>query len=84
MTLEIRASGFLTRFDTNRPLLSQKKARSLKLRIQEEEKLYYLCSKNKGIDQLRLYFRIDKALFSHYTAHLVQVNLIITLSLGSM
>ena len=46
-------SGFPTRSDTNRPVQSQKQARSMKFRIQEEEKLYYPCSENKGADQLR-------------------------------
>ena len=39
--------------DTNRRVQSQKQARSLKFRIQEEEKLYYLRSENKGTGQLR-------------------------------
>ena len=38
---------------------SQKQARSLKFRIQEEEKLYYPCSENKGADQLRGYREAD-------------------------
>ena len=46
----------------------QKIPRGLKFRIQEEEGLYYLCSENKGADQLcgyreadlRLCFRICK------------------------
>ena len=47
------SSGFSTRSDTNRAVQAQKMARSLKLRISEEEKLYYLSSENKGADQLR-------------------------------
>ena len=40
--------------DTNQPVQSQKQARSLKFRIEEEEEgLYYPCSENKGTDQLR-------------------------------
>ena len=50
---ENRSWGFPTRSDTNQPVQSQKQARSLKFGILEEEKLYYLCSKNKGADQLR-------------------------------
>ena len=50
-----RSLGFPTRFDTNRPVQSQKKARSLKFWIQEEEE----CSKNKGADQLRSYCEAD-------------------------
>ena len=34
---------FLKRFDTNQPVPSQKNARSLKIWIQVEEELYYLC-----------------------------------------
>ena len=45
--------GFPTRSDTNQAVQSQTKARSLKLWIQVEEKLYYPCSENKGADQLR-------------------------------
>ena len=54
--------GFPTRSDANRVVQPQKMARGLK----EEEGLYYLCSGNKGADQLcghrtadlRLCFRI--------------------------
>ena len=46
---------FCTRYDTNRPVQSQKIARSLKFRMKEEEGLYYPCSENKGTDQLRGY-----------------------------
>ena len=42
----------LTRSDTNRPVQSQKQARNLKFWIEEEQGLYYLCSENKGTDQL--------------------------------
>ena len=43
------------------------------------EGLYYLCSENKGADQLRGYreadlhlcFRICKSRFSHYEAHII-------------
>ena len=38
--------------DTNQPVQSQKKARSLKLCIKVEEELYYPCIENKGADQL--------------------------------
>ena len=54
-----RSSGFPTRPDTNRAVQSQKMARGLKFRIQEEEGLYYLCSENKGADQLRGYREAD-------------------------
>ena len=44
--------GFPTRSDTNRAVQPQKVARGLKFWVQEEEGLYYLCSENKGADQL--------------------------------
>ena len=50
---------FLTRSDTNRPVQSQKRARSLKFRISVEEELYYPSSENKGADQLRSYCEAD-------------------------
>ena len=40
---------------TNRPVQTWKQARSLKVRIYVNEDLYYLCSKNKGADQLCSY-----------------------------
>ena len=42
-----------TRSDTSRAVQSQKMARGLQFRIQEVEGLNYLCSGNKGADQLR-------------------------------
>ena len=48
-----------TRYDTNRPVQSQKQARSLKLRVKVEEILYYLSSENKGADQLCSYCTAD-------------------------
>ena len=56
---ENRSSGFPTRFGTNRPVKFQKQSRRLKFRFQEEEKLYYPCSENKGADQLRSYCEAD-------------------------
>ena len=50
---------FPTRYDTNRPVHSQKRARSLKFRIEVEEELYYPSSENKGADQLRGYHEAD-------------------------
>ena len=44
---------FSTWSDTNQAVQSQKMARGLKFRIWKEEGLYYLCSENKGADQLR-------------------------------
>ena len=42
--------------DTNKALQPQKMAKGLNFRILEEG-LYYLCSENKGADQLRGYRR---------------------------
>ena len=63
-------SWFPTRSDTNQAVQLQKMAIGLKFRIQKIEGLYYLCSENKGADQLcghrdadlRLCFRICKKL----------------------
>ena len=44
---------FPNRSDTNQAAQSQKQARNLKFRIQEEEEVFYPCSENKGADQLR-------------------------------
>ena len=60
----------LTRSDTTKAVQSQKMARGLKFHIYKVEALYYLCSENKGTDQLRghceadlrLCFRICKTL----------------------
>ena len=51
--------GFPTRSDTNHAVQPQKMARALKLRIYKVQGLYYLCSKNKGTDQLRSYCAAD-------------------------
>ena len=47
---------FPTRSDTNRLVQAQKRARSLKFRIEE---LYHPSSENKGADQLRSYCEAD-------------------------
>ena len=44
---------FSNRSNTNRSVQLQKQARRLKFWIEEEEGLYYPCSKNKGADQFR-------------------------------
>ena len=44
---------FPNRSDANRAVQAQKRARSLKFRIEVEEELYYPSSENKGADQLR-------------------------------
>ena len=45
--------------DTNRAVQPQKMARGLKFRILKVVGLYYLCSENKGADQLRGYREAD-------------------------
>ena len=68
---------FPNRSDTNRPVQAQKRARSLKFRIQVEEELYYPSSENKGADQLRVtaklicvfVFAYADCWFSHEAAH---------------
>ena len=44
--------GVSVRSDTKWAVQSQKMARGLKFQILEVERLYYLCSENKGTDQL--------------------------------
>ena len=41
--------------DIKRPVQSENQARGLQVRIYEEERLYYLCSENKDVDQLCSY-----------------------------
>ena len=50
---------FPNRSDTNRPVQSQKRARSLKFWSEVGEELYYPSSENKGADQLRGYREAD-------------------------
>ena len=50
---------FSTRSHKNRAVLPQKMARGLKFRIYIEEGFYYLCSENKGANQLRGYREAD-------------------------
>ena len=64
--------------DTNRSVQPQEMARCLKFRIYEVEGLYYLCSENKGADQLRataklicvFVFAYAKIWFSNNAAHI--------------
>ena len=53
------SSRFPTRSDTNRAVQPQGIARGLKFWIYVVEGLYYLCSENKGADQLRGYREAD-------------------------
>ena len=52
MTVKIEPLHEKTRSDTNRAVQSQKQARMLIVQIYEEERLHYICSENKGHDQL--------------------------------
>ena len=53
----------LTRSDTNQAVQPLKMARGLKFRILKVEGSYYLCSENKGADQIRGYREADLRLF---------------------
>ena len=64
------SSGFPTSSDTNRAVQPLKMARGLKFQIYEVELLYYLCSENKGAEQLCGNHDLQ--------AHIIQFNLIIT------
>ena len=48
--------------DTNQAVQLLKMARGLKFQILKVEGLYYLCSENKGVDQLRGYREADLCL----------------------
>ena len=50
---------FPTWSDTNQAVQLQKMARGLKFKIKKVEGLDYLCSENKGADQLRGYREAD-------------------------
>ena len=50
--MRIPTFWFPTRSDTNQAVQLQKMARGLKFRLYKVEGLYYLCSENKGADQL--------------------------------
>ena len=72
------SSWFPTQSNTNSAVQQQKMARGLKFQIKKVDGLYYLCSENKGTDQLcgdraadlHLCFRIyAKSRFSHDAAH---------------
>ena len=62
MSCENLSLEFPTRSDINQAVQSQKMARGLKIWIMEVEGLYYLCSKNKGADQLHGYHAADLCL----------------------
>ena len=56
---------FPTWSDTNQAVQRQKIARGLKFRIEKVEGVFYLCSENKGADQLRGYHEADLRLCFH-------------------
>ena len=66
MSRENLSSEFPTRSDTNCIVQPQKMAGVLKFRIYKVEGLHYLCSKNKGADQLRGYRTADLRLCFPY------------------
>ena len=51
--------NFPIRSDRNQAVQPQKMARDLKFWIKKVEGLYYLCSENKGTDQLCSYWAAD-------------------------
>ena len=61
--------------DTNSAVRPQKMARCLKFRIKGIEGLYYLCSENKGAEQLicTFVFAYAKGNFSHDAAQIIYV-----------
>ena len=66
---------FPNRSNTNRTVQAQKRARSLKFRIQIDEDLYYPSSENKGADPAKLictfFYAYADCWFSHVVAHLL-------------
>ena len=62
---------FPTWSDTNQAVQVQKIARVLKFQVKKVEGLYYLCSENKGADQLRGYHEAVLRLCFHKCKMLV-------------
>ena len=56
---------FPTWSKTKQAIQLQKMARGLKFRIEKVKGWYYLCSENKGADQLRGYHKADLRLSVH-------------------
>ena len=46
--------GFMTRSNTNWAVQPKKRAIGMEFLLQEVERLYYQCSKNKGVNQLHM------------------------------
>ena len=57
-----KLTGSALHIEKNQTIQAQKRARSLKFRIEVEEELHYPSSENKGADQLRLCFRLCRLL----------------------
>ena len=55
----MRKTGFQTRSNTNRALWPQRMAIGFKFQIKEVEGLFYLCSENKGANELWGYCTAD-------------------------
>ena len=68
------SSVFPTRSDTNRAVQLRKMARGWKFQIEEVEGLSYLCSKRKGVDQLRGYSAAD---LHHCFSHMQNAGIVI-------
>ena len=71
-TPENKFSGFPTRSDTNRPVQSQKQARSLKFRFKNKSNCSIHVAKTKALisfTDLHLCFRTGKNRFSQDAAH---------------
>ena len=62
---------FRNRLDTKRAVQAQETDRNLKFWIKKLEELCYLCSKNKGADQLRGHREADLRLCFHICILLV-------------
>ena len=68
---------FPTWSDTNQAVQLQKMTRDLKFWIKKVEGLHYLCSENKGADQLLIcvfVFEYAKCWFSHDAAQMLSLT----------
>ena len=69
------SSGLSTRSDTNQTAQPQKMVRGLKFWIKEVWELYYLCSENKGADQLRGHCAADLCLMMRLISYMASLAL---------
>ena len=81
MSCIVRKPGFgiPTGSDTNGAVQPQRRVRGLKFRTYGVERLYCVCSKNKGADQLlgnccTFVYAYTKSKFSHDAAHIFCFN----------